>query len=193
MSWLNHWVSVRMSRANRYAWVSVCRAWSNWIASASSGPRWLARSLSFSHGDVAPSPGATACWQCPRTGAGCETHRHRRACRPRRPSARRASLTPHRRNCIVRLQPLPGGVNQMHAPDVGVAMVCCRQQIAVSRVDAASTPASTGIAPWKSSSCRPTRMADRSGSWLMTSADARPTEAPGGRCPHSSIRPAGHA
>ena len=25
-SWLNHWVSVRMSRASQYAWASVCRA-----------------------------------------------------------------------------------------------------------------------------------------------------------------------
>jgi hypothetical protein len=32
-----------------------------------------------------------------------------------------------------RTNPLPGGVKQMHAPGVGVAMVCCRQQISVSR------------------------------------------------------------
>jgi hypothetical protein len=57
MSWFNHWVNVGMSRANRSAWGSVCRACSYWIACASSGSRWLARSirsLGFSHREAAP-------------------------------------------------------------------------------------------------------------------------------------------
>jgi hypothetical protein len=70
-------------------------------------------------------------------------------------------------NRIVRLQPLPGGVEQMHAPGVGVATLFRNQQIPV---DAASTPASTGVAPWKISSCRPTRMPYRSWSRLITPA-----------------------
>jgi hypothetical protein len=45
-----------------------------------------------------------------------------------------AQALPRIGNRIVRLQPLPGGVKQMHAPGVGVAMVRCRQQIAVSRL-----------------------------------------------------------
>src|SRR4029453_1327980 len=32
------------------------------------------------------------------------------------------------------------------------------------------TPASTGVAPWKISSCRPTRMPDRSWPWLIALA-----------------------
>jgi len=32
----------------------------------------------------------------------------------------------------------------------------------------AALPAGTGVAPWKISSCKPTRMPDRSWSWLMT-------------------------
>ena len=70
-------------------------------------------------------------------------------------------------NRVVRLQPLPAGIKEMHAPGVGVTMFHYRQEITVSRCGA-STPASTGIAPWKISSCRPTRMPDRSWSRLTT-------------------------
>jgi hypothetical protein len=37
-------------------------------------------------------------------------------------------------NCIVRLQSLPGGVEQMHASGAGAAMFRCSQEIAVNRI-----------------------------------------------------------
>ena len=44
-----------------------------------------------------------------------------------------AQALPGISNRIVRLQPLPGGVEQMHAPRIGVAMLRRGQEIAVGR------------------------------------------------------------
>jgi hypothetical protein len=62
-------------------------------------------------------------------------------------------------NHIIGIQALPGCVKKMDVPRVGVAMFGGGKQIAV---DLASTPASTGWEPWKISSCKPTRIGDRS-------------------------------
>jgi len=101
-SWRRHWVSVRMSRASPCAWVSACRASASGMASSSSGPRWPARPILWPAASGAarwrPWRGALAWWRDLRTGAGCGTRRRGTACRPRRPSARPASLAPHRRS-----------------------------------------------------------------------------------------------
>jgi hypothetical protein len=55
---------------------------------------------------------------------------------------------------VVGPQPLLGGIQQMYTPGVGITALLCRQEIAAGRLGIA--PASTGVAPWKISSCRPT-------------------------------------
>ena len=82
-------------------------------------------------------------------------------CPARRPCAASAMVWSGRRACAAASSRCTPQVSALRRPSA-----TRRQQ----KVDWASTPASTGAAPWKTSSCKPTRMPDRSWSRLIVLA-----------------------
>ena len=134
-SWLSHWVSVRMSRASPCAWVSVCRASSNWgqlvVRTTLAGAADLGLQL------LAPRRGALgeARQRVGEAFALALDVKHIAMARRVVPGGPLpgAQALPGIGNRVVRLQSLLGGVEQMHAPGVGVAMLRRSQEIAVGR------------------------------------------------------------
>ncbi len=75
---------------------------------------------------------AAACWPGPRTDAACGKRHCGGACRPISLNARRAGPAPIG-DGVVGPQSLLGGVEQVHALCVSVAMLLRRQEVAVGR------------------------------------------------------------